>query len=80
MLNNHRNRVSTAHLNTQRLLSTFDEFEVMLDTYEFHVIDLTETWLRDYEHLINYVQVSGYNFESNNRYRLTRWWNRHVHQ
>ena len=31
----------------------------------FNVIALTETWLRDYEHLINYVQISGYNFEYN---------------
>ena len=80
MLNNHRNRVSIAHLNTQRLLSTFDEFEVMLDTYEFHVKALTETRLRDFEHLINYVQISGYNFEYNNRYRLMWWWSTHVHQ
>ena len=54
-------------INTQSLLSTFGEFEVMLDTYEFNVIARTETWLSDYEHLINHVQISGSNFEYNNR-------------
>ena len=67
MLNNHCNRISIAHLNTQSLFLTFGEFEVILDTYEFNVIAYTETWLRDYEHLINHVQTSGYNFEYNNR-------------
>ena len=38
----------------------------MLDTYYFNMIALTETWLGDYENLINYVQISGYNFEYNN--------------
>ena len=68
MLNNHFNWISNTHLNTQSLLWTFDDFEAMLDTYEFNVIALTETWLRDYEHLINHVQISGYNLKYNNRF------------
>ena len=66
MSNNHHNQISIGHLNTQSLLSMFEEFEVMLDTYEFNVIALTKTWLHDYKHLINHVQISGYSFEYNN--------------
>ena len=67
ILNAHRNRTSIGHLNTQSLLSTFAEFEVMMDTYKFDLMGVTESWLKDDPNLVNYVQLSGYELEYNNR-------------
>ena len=39
----------------------------MLKTYKFDIIALTETWLCDNEHAVNYAQIPGYNLEINNR-------------
>ena len=39
--------LSIAHLNTQSMSSTFDEFQVMLYHQPFDVIALSETWLRN---------------------------------
>ena len=36
-----------AHLNVQALMSTFNEFSVMLNSYQFDIIAITETWLQD---------------------------------
>ena len=41
MLDQNRNRTSIAHLNTQRLSSTFDEFHVMLNEYQFDIITMS---------------------------------------
>ena len=32
--------------------STFDEFEVMANEYQYHIVTLSETWLRDNKHLL----------------------------
>ena len=52
-LEENRNWNSIARLNTQSLLSSFAEFEFMLNTYKFDILGLIETWLRDNEHVIN---------------------------
>ena len=70
ILNNHRNRTSIAHLNTQSIISTFSQFELMLNTYMFDVMTISETWLQSNEHIINYVQIPDYNLEIN----WTTWW------
>ena len=36
-----------AHLNVQALMSTFNEFSIMLNSYQFDIIAITETWLQD---------------------------------
>ena len=49
------------------LLSSFAEFELMFNIYKFDILTLSETWLRNNEHAINYAQISGYNLEINSR-------------
>ena len=62
-----RNHTSIAHLNTQSINSTFDEFNVMLNIHKFDVISLSETWLKGNPHQLEYIQIPGYNFENNDR-------------
>ena len=40
-----RKYTSIAHINYQSTLPTFDEFAVMMKSYEFDIIFLRETWL-----------------------------------
>ena len=42
-LNNYQKYTPIAHINCQSILSTFDEFAVMLKSYEFDIISLSET-------------------------------------
>lgn len=58
------NRIRTSR---QGLLSSFSEFGLMLNTDKLHILALTETWLRDDKNAINYVKISGYDLEINNR-------------
>ena len=63
-----RNHTSIAHLNTQCITSKFDEFNVMINRYEFDIITLTETWLKDNIFMLDYVKnMPGYQFEYRNR-------------
>ena len=59
-LSENKNNTSIAHLNVQSLMSTFNEFSLMLNDYQFDVIALSETWLKDYKYQQNYVQIDGY--------------------
>ena len=60
-LQNHRKMTSIAHINTQSLLSSFDEFRTMLLTHEFDIITLNETWLTDNKKQLDYVSdIPGY--------------------
>ena len=34
----------------------------MINENQFHVVTLSETWLRDNKHLLGYVKIPGYNF------------------
>ena len=67
MLDQNRNRTSIAHLNTQCLSSTFDEFHVMFNEYKFDIITMSEIWLKDNQKLLDYVDIPGYNLEYANR-------------
>ena len=67
ILNKNRNHTSIAHLNAQSLISTFDEFSVMMEKYRFDVVCVTETWFTDSIDLGNYVQIPGYELIKNNR-------------
>ena len=44
-------------------MPSFAEFELMLNTYKFHIFAIFENWLRDNEHVINYAQLPVYNLE-----------------
>ena len=57
-----RNHLSIAHLNTQSISSTFDEFQVMIYQHSFDDITSSETWLRNDTNLLRYVQIPGYSF------------------
>ena len=39
----------------------------MLNSYQFDIIAVTETWLQDTEYQRDYVQVNGYNTVFKNR-------------
>ena len=48
-------------------MSTFNEFNIMLNEYKFDIIALSETWLQDSSHQQNYIQINGYNTVFKNR-------------
>ena len=54
-------------MNTQSMSSTFDEFQVMINESQFDIVTLSETWLRDKKHLLDYVKMPGCNFVYKNR-------------
>ena len=39
----------------------------MINEYQFDIVALTETWLRDDKDLLDYVKISSYNFVYRNR-------------
>ena len=59
-LKNYQKYTSIVHINCQSILSTFDEFPVMLKSYEFDIISLSETWLTNNQHQLDYVNIAGY--------------------
>jgi len=66
-LNENRHLFSVVHLNTQSMVSTFDEFMLFVDKYNFDAITLTETWLKDNLYLLDYVKIEGYTMYYHNR-------------
>ena len=48
-------------------MSTFNEFVMMLQEYQFDIVALSETWLQDCSFQQNYVQINGYNSIFKNR-------------
>ena len=62
------NKTNTiAHLNTQAIRSTFDEFTCMLNTQKFDIMTLSETWFKDNPHFLEYVKIDGYEVKFRNR-------------
>ena len=59
-------------------MSTFNEFSFMLDEYQFDVIALSETWLKDCKYQQSYVQINGYNAVL--KIEPIRWWSRFLHK
>ena len=59
-LDQYRQHLSNAHLNTQSISLTFAQFEAMLNTHQFDIITLSETWLKDNTYLLNAVDIPGY--------------------
>ena len=66
-LKSHGKHLSIGHLNTQSMVSSFDEFNVMLQEHPFDILTLSETWLKDDVNLLNYVQILGYKFRYRNQ-------------
>ena len=65
-LNSYRHRTSIALINTQSMLSTFPELEILLEEFKFDVICITETWLKTKKQE-KYVEIPAYNFVCKNR-------------
>ena len=59
-LKNYQKYISIAHINCQSILSTFDEFTVMLKSYEFDIISLSDTCITNNQHQLHYVNIAGY--------------------
>ena len=64
---NNSKKLSMAHLNIRSLCSTFDDFSVFLRTYCFDIMTLPETWLKNNQQMLEYVQIEGCNSEFINR-------------
>ena len=68
ILDRNKSKTSIATINTQSLLSSFDEFTLLLNTYHFDIISLTETWLQNQnQHQHDNVQIDGYKFVHKDR-------------
>ena len=66
-LQQYSTHTSILHLNTQSVCSTFDEFYAMCKIYQYDIITLSETWLKDNHYLIEHVQMPGYELDYRNR-------------
>ena len=65
--NGYRKNLSIRHSSTQSMVSSFDEFNVMLPEHPFDILTLSETLLKDDVNLLNYVQIPDYKFIYKNR-------------
>ena len=59
--------ISICHLNTQSVTLTFDKSQFMVNESKFDIITLSETWLKNDKHLLEYVSLPGYKFSYRNR-------------
>ena len=55
----HKKHLSIGHLNTLFMVSSFDEFHVMLQEHPFDILTLSETRLKEDVNLLKYVQIPG---------------------
>ena len=55
------------HLNTQSMVSTFNELLLTVNSYPPDIVALRETWLRDQPQLLDYVSIPGFVTEFRNR-------------
>ena len=46
---------------------TFDEFQFIVNESKFDIITLSETWLKNDKHLLEYVNLPGYKSSNKNR-------------
>ena len=67
VLKKHHCDTSVAHLNTQRLQSSFGKFSYMMNKYNFDTVALSETWLKNNKTQLEYVQIDGYTSKFKNR-------------
>ena len=60
-------QLKVMHLNTQSMVSTFNEFQLVINKYTFDSITLSETWLKNNSELLKYFKIPGYQMEYRNR-------------
>ena len=66
-LQNRPSNLRVMHLNTQSMVSTFNEFLLTVNNYALDIITLSKTWLKDNPLLMEYVTISGFNTEFRSR-------------
>ena len=66
MPSKHRCYTLIAHINTQ-LPCSFDKFSHMMNRYQFDIVAVSETWLKDNKTQLEYVQINGYSSVWKNR-------------
>ena len=59
ILSKHRCYKPVAHINTQNLPSSFDEFSLMMNRYQFDIVAVSETWLKDNRTQLEYIRING---------------------
>ncbi len=64
---NKQKLLKVMHLNTQSLVSNFNQLNLKLSSYPFDVVALSETWLKENKLLLDYVNIPGYDLIYNNR-------------
>ena len=67
VINANKNLLKIFHINTQSLSSTFDEFLLTIKEYDFDIVAMSETWLKNNKLLLDYVHIPGYDLFYNNR-------------
>ncbi|CAB4018868.1 Hypothetical predicted protein [Paramuricea clavata] len=70
ILKEHLRHLSLMHLNTQSMVSSFNEFQVFLSQYPMDVITMSETWLKENPALLEYVSLFGYGAVFRNRDKI----------
>ena len=50
-------QLKLVHINTQSMVSSFDELLLLLKEYSYDVITMSETWLKNNPNLLNYVTI-----------------------
>ena len=69
-LHSYTKHLKVMHLNTQSMVSTFDELVLTIKEYPFDVITMSETWLKNNPLLLQHVTIPGYSCEFRNRESL----------
>ena len=54
------------HLNTKSMVSMYYVFQFMVHETKFDIITLSETWLKNEKHLLEYVNLTSYKFSDRN--------------
>ena len=59
-LNTNKNNLKILPINIQSLTSSFDEFLLQQTKYNFDIVAMSETWLKNNDLLIKHVTIPGY--------------------
>ena len=66
-LKEHPKDLSIMHFNTQSMVSSFNEFQVLVSQLPMDIITMSETWLLNNPALLDYVTLPGYTIPFRNR-------------
>jgi len=70
VLQERSHQLRLVHINTQSMVSSFDELLATIKEYPFDIVTMSETWLKDNPHLLQYVTIPGYNHVFRNRNKI----------